>query len=333
MNKLTSHYLGMTLKSPLVASASPLTASVKSAVELEDAGIAAIVMRSLFEEHCQQENDLIHKILHEQDTGHSEADGYLPSPIMKRLKTTEDRYLETLQSLKQELSIPVIASLNGVSMQGWEEHAANIQQAGADALELNIYYVAATIKENAEQVENRYVEIVRRVRAAIDIPIAIKISSQFSSPVHFVEKLKMAGADGVVIFNRFYQPDINLETLDVDSHIQLSTSAELLERLRWTAIIKHQVAIDIAVTGGVHRTEDVLKASLAGADITQLCSVLLQNGLGVIQDLHLGLEQWLDANEYESLAQLKGSMSHAHIQDPSLYERSNYLDLLDGWGR
>lgn len=333
MNKLTSNYLGMTLKSPLVASASPLTASLKSAMELEEAGIAAIVMRSLFEEHCQQDNDLIHQILHDQDIGHFEADGYLPSPVMKHLKTTEDRYLETLQSLKQSLSIPVIASLNGISMEGWEEHASNIQQAGADALELNIYYVAANLKESAEQVEQRYTEIVRRVRAAVDIPLAIKISSQFSSPVHFVEKLKMAGADAVVIFNRFYQPDINLETFDVDSHIQLSTSSELLERLRWTAILKHQVDINIAVTGGVHSIEDVLKASLAGADITQLCSVLLNNGLGVIDELHQGVEQWLDANEYESLLQLKGSISYAHTRDPSRYERANYLDLLDGWGR
>ncbi len=333
MNTLTSNYLGLTLKSPLVASASPLTANLKSAMELEEAGIAAIVMRSLFEEHCQQDNDLIHQILHEQDIGHSEADGYLPPPIMKKLKTTEDHYLETLQSLKQELSIPIIASLNGISLEGWEEHATNIQQAGADALELNIYYVAANLRESAEQVEQRYTEIVRRVRAAVDIPLAIKISSQFSSPVHFVEKLKIAGADAVVIFNRFYQPDINLETLDVANHIQLSSSSELLERLRWTAILKHQVAIDIAVTGGVHGTEDVLKASLAGADITQLCSVLLQSGLGVINELNQGIEQWLSANEYESLLQLKGSMSRIHSRDPSLYERANYLDLLDGWGR
>lgn len=333
MNKLTSHYLGMTLKNPLVASASPLTASLQSAQELEDAGIAAIVMRSLFEEHCQRDNEIIQRILHEQDIGHFEADGYLPPPVMDKLKTTEDRYLETLQSFKQELSIPVIASLNGVSPEGWEEHAANIQQAGADALELNIYYVAASLRESAEQVEQHYTQIVRRVRAAIDIPLAVKISSQFSSPLHFIEKLKMAGADAIVIFNRFYQPDINLETLDVDSKIQLSTSSELLERLRWTAILKHQVAIDIAVTGGVHSSEDVLKASLAGADISQLCSVLLQKGPGVIRQLNSEVQQWLDANEYESLAQLKGSMSYTHSRDPVLYERSNYLDLLDSWGR
>ena len=333
MNKLTSHYLGMTLKSPLVASASPLTASLKSALELEDAGIAAIVMRSLFEEHCQQDNEMIHQILHEHDIGHTEADSYLPPPIMNKLKTTEDCYLETLQSFKQTLSIPVIASLNGISMEGWEEHAANIQQAGADALELNIYYVAASLRESAEQVEQRYIEIVRRVRDTIDIPLAIKISSQFSSPVHFIEKLKIAGADGVVIFNRFYQPNINLETLDVDSTIQLSSSSELLERLRWTAILKHQVAIDIAVTGGVHSTEDVIKASLAGADVSQLCSVLLQKGPSIISELNTSIQQWLDLNEYESLTQLKGSMSYTHTQDPTLYERSNYLDLLDGWGR
>jgi dihydroorotate dehydrogenase (fumarate) len=333
MNKLTSNYLGMLLKSPLVASASPLTSSLKSAAELEEAGIAAIVMRSLFEEHCQQDNEIIHQLLHEQDIGHAEANGYLPPPVSDKLKTTEDRYLETLMSLKQELSIPVIASLNGVSLEGWEEHAANMQQAGADALELNIYYVAANLRESAEQVEHRYTEIVSRVRTAVDIPLAIKISSQFSSPLHFVEKLKVAGANAVVIFNRFYQPDINLETFDVDSHIELSTSSELLERLRWTAILKHQVAIDLAITGGVHTSADVIKATLAGADITQLCSVLLQQGPAVITELNRDINNWLDAHEYESLAQLRGSMSHSNTRDPGRYERSNYLDLLDGWGR
>jgi dihydroorotate dehydrogenase (fumarate) len=331
MNKLLSHYLGMELKSPLVASASPLTAGLKSAKELEDAGIGAIVMRSLFEEHCQRDNELIHKLLHDQDIGHFEASGYLPTAFPEKIKTTEDRYLETLQTLKSSLSIPVIASLNGVSPEGWEEHSANLQQAGADALELNIYYVAANLRESAAAVEQRYIDIVKIVRDTIDIPIAVKISSQFSSPVNFVDRLKMAGANAVVLFNRFYQPDINLETLDIDSHIQLSTSTELLERIRWTAILKHQVDINIAVTGGIHTVEDVIKASLAGANITQICSVLLKQGVGVIPEIEQALRQWLDLNEYDSLEQLRGSMSYHHTSDPAGYERANYLDMLDGY--
>ena len=333
MNKLSSQYMGMTLKSPLVASASPLTATLKSALELEEAGVSAIVMRSLFEEHCQRDDELIHQILHDQDIGHAEADSYLSPPVMAKLKTTEESYLETLQSMKKTLSIPVIASLNGVSLEGWEEHAANMQQAGADALELNIYHIAANLKESAEQVEQRYTDIVRRVRDTIEIPLAVKISSQFSSPVHFIEKLKMAGADAVVLFNRFYQPDINLQTLDVNNQIQLSDSSDLLERLRWTAILKHQVAIDIAITGGVHSAEDVLKASLVGSNVTQLCSVLLLRGPDIITELNQDIEHWLDANEYDSLEQLRGSMSHSNSRDPSQYERSNYLDMLDSWGR
>ncbi len=331
MNKLLSHYLGLELKNPLVASASPLTAGMKSAKQLEDAGVSAIVMRSLFEEHCQQDNELIHKLLHDQDLGHFEANGFLPTAFPEKIKTTEDRYLETLQTLKGALSIPVIASLNGVSPEGWEEHSANLQQAGADALELNIYYVAANLHESAADVEKRYLDIVKIVRDTVDIPLAVKISSQFSSPVNFVDRLKMAGADGVVIFNRFYQPDINLQTLDIDSRIQLSSSAELLERIRWTAILKHQVNIDIAVTGGVHTVEDVIKASLAGANITQLCSVLLKQGIGTIGEITAALNHWLDANEYDSLEQLRGSMSYHHTSDPAGYERANYLDMLDGF--
>lgn len=331
MNTLASHWLGLELASPIVASASPLTANLDNALALEDAGAGAIVMRSLFEEHCQQDNALLDTLLYGQDIGHFEADDYLPPVAAKPIKTTEQRYLETLQTLKSRLAIPVIASLNGVSPEGWEEHASAIEQAGADGLELNIYYVAANLNESAEQVEQRYVDIVRRVCRSVRLPVAVKIGAQFSSPVHMVEKLKMAGASGVVLFNRFYQPDINLATLDVDSHIQLSTSAELLERLRWIAIIRHQVALELAVTGGVHSHYDVIKASLAGASIAQVCSVLLQQGSGVIATLNQQIRDWLAANEYDSLQQLRGSVSYRHSRDPAAYERANYLDLLDNW--
>lgn len=329
--KLTSRYLNLDLRTPIVASASPLTARMDTARQLEDAGCSAIVMRSLFEEHCQQDDELIHQLIHEQDLGHFESDGFLPTPLQEQIKTTEDRYLETLESFKAALDIPVIASLNGVSAQGWEEHAANMQQAGADALELNIYYIAASLRETAESVEQRYCDIVSRVRDTIDIPIAVKLSSQFSSPVNMVEKAKISGADSVVLFNRFYQPDINLNTLDVDSQLHLSSSVELAERVRWTAIIKHQVDIDIAVTGGVHTTEDVLKATLAGANATQVCSLLLKEGTGSVCRLEEGIRQWLDANEYESLEQLRGSVSYQRTSDPAAYERANYLDMLDQW--
>lgn len=330
-NRLEARYLGLALKSPLVPSASPLTATLEGACELEDAGAAAIVMHSLFEEECLRDQQQLHAVLYEQELGHAEADsGYFALP--QAFRTAEERYIETLQQMKARLQIPVIASLNGVTRQGWAEHARQLAEAGADALELNIYYIAASIDESAQDVERRYLDILRSVRGAVpDLPIAVKLSAQFSSPVHFVNQLKQRGANAVVLFNRFFQPGISLESRRIRQELELSSPGELGERLRWIAIIRAQLALDIAVTGGVHSASDVLKAQMAGADITQLASVLLKRGSGVLAEIEQTLLEWLDDNEYDSLLQLKSSVSYANAADPSAYERANYVEVIDSW--
>ncbi|KEA64665.1 putative dihydropyrimidine dehydrogenase [NADP+], similar to dihydroorotate dehydrogenase [Marinobacterium lacunae] len=329
-NRLEARYLGLALSSPLVPSASPLTATLSGARTLEDAGAAAIVMHSLFEEECQQDQQMLHQFLYDREQGHAESDGYLPEP--DGFKTAEERYLETVRQMKEHLEIPVIASLNGVTRRGWSEHARQIAEAGADALELNIYYVAADGDEAAQDVERRYLDILHAVRSSVpDLPLAVKISSQFTSPVHFVKQLKQIGADAVVLFNRFLQPDIHLESRRLRSLLELSRSEELRERLRWIAIVRAQVAVDIAVTGGVHTAEDVIKAQMCGADITQMASALMQRGPGILPEIKTMLLHWLDEHEYDSLLQLKGSVSYRNAADPSGFERANYLETLDSW--
>ncbi|MBV1786842.1 dihydroorotate dehydrogenase-like protein [Marinobacterium sp. D7] len=328
--RLNARYLGLDLKSPLVPSASPLTATLSGARALEDAGAAAIVMHSLFEEECQKDQQMLHQFLYDREQGHAESEGYLPEP--DGFKTAEERYLETLRQMKEHLEVPVIASLNGVTRRGWSDHAWQIAEAGADALELNVYYVAADADESSQDVERRYLDILHAVRSSVpDLPLAVKISSQFTSPVHFVSQLKQVGANAVVLFNRFLQPDIQLETRRLRSLLELSRSEELRERLRWIAIVRAQVAIDIAVTGGVHSAEDVLKAQMCGADITQMASALMQRGPGIIREMEAMLLDWLDENEYDNLLQLKGSVSYRNAADPAGFERANYLETLDSW--
>jgi len=327
---LQTHYLGLELDNPLVPSASPLTATVDGACALEDAGAGAIVMHSLFEEECNRDHEQLHQFLFEQQIGHLEADDYLPVP--DQFRTAEEHYLERLRAMKQRLQIPVIASLNGVSPHGWAEHAAQLAEAGADALELNIYHVAASVTESGAAVEQRYLDVLTAVRAAVpELPLALKLSSRFSSPVHMVAQLKHLGADAVVLFNRFLEPTLDLDTLKIVPQLQLSTAAELNERLRWSAIIRAQVELDIAITGGVHSGDDVIRTQLVGAQIAQLASVLLQRGAGVLVEMQQSMLAWLEDHEYESLSQLRGSISHAHAQDPSGWERANYLDTLDLW--
>ncbi len=327
---LHTRYLGMDLESPLVPSASPLTATVEGACALEEAGAAAIVMHSLFEEECTQDHELLHQFLYEQEIGNFEADDYLPVP--DGFKTAEEHYLERLQQMKQRLQIPVIASLNGVTPRGWAEHAIQLAQAGADALELNIYHVAASAKESGQAVEQRYLDILQSVRAVLpDLPVALKLSSRFSSPVHMVAQLKGAGADAVVLFNRFMEPTVDLERLQIVPELRLSTPEELNERLRWAAIIRAQVDIDIAVTGGVHSAPDVIKMQLVGAEVAQMASVLLHQGVGVLDKMKSDICRWLEEHEYASLDQLRGSISHARAEDPSAWERANYLNTLDLW--
>ncbi|MBP0047899.1 dihydroorotate dehydrogenase-like protein [Marinobacterium sp. AK62] len=329
-NPLQTRYMGLDLDSPLVPSASPLTATADGACALEDAGAAAIVMHSLFEEECTRDHEMLHQFLYEQEIGHLEADDYLPVP--DQFKTAEEHYLERLQAMKQRMQIPVIASLNGVSPWGWAEHARQLADAGADGLELNIYHVAASVTESGAAVEQRYLDILATVRAAVpNLPLAVKLSSRFSSPTHMVAQLKHAGADAVVLFNRFLEPTLDLDTLKILPQLQLSTPSELNERLRWTAILKAQVEVDVAITGGVHHAEDVIRTQLVGAQVAQLASVLMRQGSGVMLRMKQEMLAWLEEQEYDSLTQLRGSVSHANAQNPSAWERANYLDSLDLW--
>jgi len=328
--RLRTRYMGLELESPLVPAASPLTATVESVCRLEEAGAAAIVMHSLFEEECRRDHELLHHFLFEQAIGNPESDDFLPVP--DRFRTAEEHYLERLQRMKSRLQVPVIASLNGDSREGWAEHASQLAQAGADGLELNIYHIAASVRESGADVEQRYLDILTSVRAALPrLPLAVKLSSRFSSPVHLIHQLRKAGADAVVLFNRFIEPSVELETLKITPQLQLSTPAELNERLRWAAIIRAQVAVDLAITGGVHTGEDVIRTQLVGAEVAQMASVLLRRGAGVLGEMRSTMLNWLERHEYESLEQLRGSISYARAEDPSGWERANYLDTLDQW--
>ena len=329
MVDLTTNYIGLKLANPLVPSASPLSKNVSSARRLEDAGASALVMYSLFEEKIEAEEHQIQRFFYEQSLGHGEADSFHPMP--DNIQTYQEHYLEQLQKIKSALSIPVIASLNGTSLSGWVEYGQQLQQAGADALELNIYHLAANADESSDAVENRYLDILQELKGHVSLPIIMKLSSQFSSPIHFARRLETAGADGIALFNRFYQPDIDLETLEVQPKLELSSSSEALLRIRWTALLYGRTKLSLAVTGGFHETSDVLKALLAGADVVHLCSVLLKQGVGHLTQILTELEQWLIEHEYESISQLKGSVSQQHAIDPSAYERANYVQVLDSY--
>lgn len=329
MVDLTTTYLGLKLSHPLVPSASPFSKDTDTARRLEDAGAAALVMHSLFEEKIEAEERQMERFYYQQAIGHGEADSFHPIP--NQLKTYQEHYLENLHKIKSALHIPVIASLNGTSIGGWVDYGKQLQQAGADALELNVYHVAANPEKSGEAVENRYIAILQELKQHVSVPITMKLSSQFSSPIHFAKCLETAGVDGIAVFNRFYQPDIDLETLEVLPKLELSTSAEALLRVRWTALLYGKVDISLAVTGGFHNVEDVVKALLAGADVVHLCSTLLKHGSARLTEIRNELENWLEEHEYESVQQLKGSVSQWHAIDPSAYERANYVEVLDSY--
>jgi dihydroorotate dehydrogenase (fumarate) len=329
MVNLQTQYLGLTLKNPIVPSASPLSRDVDSARHLEDAGASALVMYSLFEEQLLAEEKKLERFFFNQDLGHNESSSFLPLP--DHYKSSLDNYIEQLQALKSTLEIPVIASLNGISNESWIEYASELQQAGADALELNVYYIPANIEESAEQVEQRYLDMLEHLLKAVSIPVAVKISSQFSSPLHFARRLQQTGVQGIALFNRFYQCDINLDSLEVEPRLQLSTAYEALLRIRWTAILRGHLDIDLAVTGGFHKAEDILKALLAGANVTHVCSGVLQHGPKLIEALLSDMTQWMEQKEYQSVQQLQGSLSQKHAIDPGAYERINYLQALESF--
>ena len=329
MVDLTTEYLGLQLANPLVPSASPLSKDLDMAKQLEDAGASALVMYSLFEEKIDYEEEHMARFLHEQSIGHGEASSFHPVP--DNYISHQDEYLEQLHNLKTHLDIPIIASLNGTSSSGWIHYGKELQQAGADALELNVYYVAADPAETSRDVEARYINLLYDLRQHVSLPITMKLSSQFSAMLYMAQQLETAGANGLALFNRFYQPDVDLESLKVIPKLELSSSMESLLRIRWVALLHGRVNLSLAVTGGFHTTEDILKALLAGADVTHLCSALLHHGPEHLSEILQDLRIWLEEHEYESVSQLKGSISQQHAIDPAAYERANYVNVLDSF--
>ena len=323
---LSTRYLGLSLSSPVVASAGPMTGRIETLRRLEDAGAAAVVLPSLFEEDVTSASGELQAVLDLGTEAFGEALTYLPE--IAGMEQGPDRALRLVGAAKENLSIPVIASVNGSSAGGWTGYAKQLEDAGADALELNVYFIASDAQETPAQVRARYLDLVRAVREAVSVPLAVKVGPYFDATANTAVELQRAGADGLVLFNRFYQPDIDLETLEVAATLDLSTSADLRLPLRWIAIMYGQVACSLAASGGVHAPEDVVKLLLAGADVAMSTSALLRHGpehVGVLRD---GLAAWLAEHDYESVAQARGSVSRGAVPDPGAFERANYLAVL-----
>lgn len=326
---LSTRYLGLRLDCPIVAGASPLADHVDTARRLEDAGVGAIVMRSLFEEQIEMEVEATLGAFADFADLSAEAQSFFPRP--SEFAMGPENYVEHIRRLKAAVNVPVIASLNGTSAAGWLSYARRIAEAGADALELNIYYVASNPEETGAAVEARTLEVVRRVKSEIQIPIAVKLSPFFSSLSHFVAEVEAAGADGVVLFNRFYHPDIDPEALEVVPRLQLSTPAELPLRLRWLAILSAQARLSFASSGGVHDGRDAVRAIMAGAHAVQVVSTLLQNGPEHVSVLRGDLARWMETHEYDAVDQMRASMNLARCPDPGIFERANYMRILTSW--
>jgi dihydroorotate dehydrogenase (fumarate) len=323
---LTTQYMSLALKNPLVASASPLTESVENLRRLEDSGIAAVVLPSLFEEQLALESFVIDQDLSRGAEEFAEAITYLPN--LESYNTGPEGYLELIKSAKQAVAIPVIASLNGTTPSGWIRYAHQMEQAGADALELNLYAMETDPHKSSDAVEDSYCELVRQVKASVQIPVAVKLFPFFSSMVHMARRLDNAGADALVLFNRFYQPDFDIENLEAAPHLVLSDSSELPLRLRWVAILYGSVRSSLAITGGVHSAEDVLKCVMAGAQTAMMTSALIQRGVRYPHRVLDHLATWMTEHEYESIQQMRGSMCYRAAPNPGAFERSNYMKML-----
>lgn len=330
MTDLSTTYLGLNLKNPLVASASPLSKKIDKACKLEEAGVSAIVMYSLFEEQIIRESLELDHFLSRGADSSPEAISYLPDGGLYAI--SPEKYLNQVTGLKKALSIPVIGSLNGFSKGGWTDYARKIQEAGADALELNMYYLATDPLLSSSDIENEQVALVAEVKSAITIPLAVKISPFVTSVSNFAKRLVEAGADGLVLFNRFYQPDFDLEQLEVIHTLDLSTSAELRLPLRWVSILYGKIDADLALTSGVHTSKDVLKAMMAGAKVAMVASELLWDGLlEPVQNILMHTQSWMQEHEYQSIKQMQGSMSQKAVKDPAAFERANYMKVLNSF--
>lgn len=329
MVNLNTTYMGLKLKNPVVASSSPLTQKPETVRELEAAGVSAIVMHSLFEEQIIHESLKLHQDLIRGTESYAEALNYLPA--FGQYSIGPETYLDTLKKIKKAVNIPVFGSLNGVSTGGWIEYAHKIQDAGADGLELNIYYLATDPDLASPELEETYLTLVSDVRARINIPIAVKLSPFFTSLPNFARRLANAGANGLVLFNRFYQPDFDLENLEVTPHLLLSTSDEMRMPLRWIAILYGRTPADFALTSGVHTGQDAIKAVMAGASVTTITSEFLQHGPGRAAGIIEEMYNWMEEHEYESVEQMKGSMSQMAVAEPAAFERANYMKVLSSY--
>jgi len=329
MIDLSTTYLGLKLKNPLVPSSSPLMQHVDNIKRMEDAGASAVVLHSLFEEQIVGESLELDRML-DQGT-YSFAEALTTFPEMQSYNMGPEGYLEHIRKVKQAVSIPVIGSLNGVSTGRWIDYAKKIQDAGADALELNMYYLAADTNQASVAIEKMQLDLVRAIKANLRIPIAVKLGASYTAFANFAKQVDDVGANGLVIFNRFYQPDLDLENLEVVSNLNLSTSTELRQRLRWVAILCGRINADMAITGGVHTAEDVIKSMMAGAKIAMTTSALLHDGIDRIRPILADLVDWMEKHEYESIKQMQGSMSQKSVAYPAAFERANYIKVLKSY--
>jgi dihydroorotate dehydrogenase (fumarate) len=329
MVDLTTTYLGMKLKNPLVASPSPLSEKVENIKKLEQAGIAAVIMYSLFEEQIIHESLELDHFLNRGTETYAESLTYFPN--IGKYTLAPDKYIQAVEKTKQAVNIPVLGSLNGVSTGGWIEYAHKIQDAGADGLELNLYYLPTDANLTSGQLEDNYIKLVGDIRASVKIPLAVKLAPYFTALPNFARRLVDAGANSLVLFNRFYQPDFDLENLEVVPNLVLSNSNELRLPLRWIAILYGKVKADLALTSGVHTHEDAIKAIMAGANVAMSTSAILDHGVSVIPLILSGMETWMVEHEYESVKQMIGSMSQGAVAEPAAFERANYMKVLNSF--
>jgi dihydroorotate dehydrogenase (fumarate) len=329
MIDLATSYLGLPLACPVIASASPLCESIGNLRRMEDAGAGAVVLHSLFEEQIELESRHLDRFLSHGAESHVEAASYLPD--LQEYNLGPDGYLEHVRRAKEAVAIPVIGSLNGASPGGWTRFAREIEQAGADALELNVFHVPTDHRRTGADVEQMYVDLVRQVVASVSVPVAVKLGHLFTAPANLATRLDAAGAAGLVLFNRFYLPDFDLERLEVVPRLTLSNPHELLVRLHWVAILFGHVRADLAVTGGVHTAQDVLKAMMAGARVAMTTSALLKHGIELLRVVRRELAAWMEAHEYASVREMQGSMSYRRVADPEAFERANYMKVLSSY--
>ncbi len=326
---LSTKYLGLELKHPIVASSSPLSSDVDGIKRMEDGGAAAIVMFSLFEEQIRQENAMFEHVLEQGTERFAESLSYFPE--IEDYAVGPERYIELLRKGVEATDVPIIGSLNGVTSEGWIDYAKEIQQAGAAALELNVYHIPADLSESGRAVEERYLNVLRAVRSAVTIPVSMKLSPFFSAIGDMCKQFDDAGADGLVLFNRFYQPDFDLENLEVVNTLELSAPSEIRLPLLWIAILHGRLTCSLAATRGVHSKDEVIKYVMAGADAVMTTSALLKHGPGFIKTLVDDVRDWMERREYSSIEQMKGSMSQQHVADPSAFERANYIKILESF--